>query len=87
LVKKVEVQQREYQELMNKHVALQVQYMEQQRKLQKLGEAMQVQYVEQQVQLQKLADEHQDLLQRYASNWNLLKVMVGRIVNPYSKKG
>jgi len=36
LVKKVEVQQREYQELMNKHVALQVQYTQQQRQLQEL---------------------------------------------------
>ena len=51
LVKKIGVQQREYQELVNRDVALQVQYMEQQRRLQKLAEAhqvLQVQYMEQQ---------------------------------------
>jgi len=36
LMKKVEIQQLEYQELMNKHVALQVQYMEQQKQLHQL---------------------------------------------------
>jgi len=57
LVKKIGVQQREYQELVNRDVALQVQYMEQQRQLQKLAEAhqsLQVQYMEQQKRLQQL---------------------------------
>jgi len=68
LVKKIGVQQREYQELVNRDVALQVQYMEQQRQLQKLAEAhqsLQVQYTEQQRQLQQLMDQKSALRVQY----------------------
>ena len=68
LAMKVEVQQREYQELMNKDVALQVQYMEQQRKLQKLVEqhlSLRMEYVQRQGQLQRLIGQKSALRVQY----------------------
>ena len=67
LIKKIEVQGRGYQELVNRDVALQVQYMEQQKaymnqqsdmhKLAEAHQALQVQYMEQQKWLQQLLDQ------------------------------
>jgi len=98
LVKKIGVQQREYQELVNRDVALQVQYMEQQRQLQKLAEAhqsLQVQYTEQQRQLQQLMDQKSALRVQYmiggigvyiARGMRSARALIGRMVKSHARK-
>jgi hypothetical protein len=87
------MQQTEYRELMNQHVVLQVQYMEQQKQSQEQHVALQGQYMKQQAQLQQLLEEHialqeqhavlQEqhvaLLKQYNDSWNLVKVVLRRI--------
>jgi len=68
---------------------LQVQYMEQQRQLQKLAkeyQTLQMKDVENQVVMKELVEQHEDLLKRYEDNWNLIKVMIGRMVKSYARK-
>ena len=73
MIKKVEGQRAEYQELMNKHVALQVQYMEQQKQFQEQHQALQVQYSEQQKQFQ---EQHQALQVQYSKQQKQLQLVL-----------